>query len=105
MIELKLASRFARAIRTAAPSTIARRVAASAICGAFGLFVLASPLHADTRTTPMNNAQTTHSSANDAIRPFTFNFTDEALTVMRRRILATRWPEKETVSDTSQGVP
>ena len=40
-----------------------------------------------------------------AIRPFQVHFSDEALTDLRRRITATRWPEKETVSDNSQGVP
>jgi len=41
---------------------------------------------------------------NDAVRPFKFRATDEALADMRRRILATRWPDKETVIDPSQGV-
>ncbi len=40
-----------------------------------------------------------------AIRPFHVTFSDEALADLRRRIAATRWPEKETVSDQSQGVP
>src|SRR5215212_7118278 len=30
---------------------------------------------------------------------------EEELVDLRRRILATRWPEKETVEDQSQGVP
>ena len=33
------------------------------------------------------------------------NVPEAELTDLRRRIKATRWPEKETVSDTSQGVP
>ena len=40
----------------------------------------------------------------DSIRPFQFRATDEALGDLRRRIAATRWPERETVGDTSQGV-
>jgi len=40
-----------------------------------------------------------------AIRPFRVHFADEELTEMRRRIAATRWPEKETVADDSQGMP
>ena len=40
-----------------------------------------------------------------AIRPFRFQAQDQQLTELRRRILATQWPEKETVSDNSQGVP
>jgi pimeloyl-ACP methyl ester carboxylesterase len=40
-----------------------------------------------------------------AIRPFRVDVPDEALTEMRRRIDATIWPERETVPDSSQGVP
>src|SRR4051812_13034558 len=38
------------------------------------------------------------------VRPFSINFPEEALTDLRRRVLATRWPEKEPVADPSQGV-
>jgi pimeloyl-ACP methyl ester carboxylesterase len=40
-----------------------------------------------------------------AIRPFHVDVPDEALVEMRRRISATVWPERETVADSSQGVP
>ena len=40
----------------------------------------------------------------DAIRPFRVNIPKEALVDLRRRIAATRWPDKETVTDRSQGV-
>jgi pimeloyl-ACP methyl ester carboxylesterase len=39
------------------------------------------------------------------IRPFHVDVPDEALDDLRRRIEATRWPERETVADDSQGVP
>lgn len=39
------------------------------------------------------------------IRPFHVDIPDDALEDLRRRIAATQWPEKETVSDESQGVP
>ena len=39
------------------------------------------------------------------IRPFQIRFADQQLVELRRRIEATRWPEKETVTDHSQGVP
>ncbi|HTP08272.1 MAG TPA: epoxide hydrolase [Anaerolineae bacterium] len=39
-----------------------------------------------------------------AIRPFGMNFPEEALTELRTRINATKWPERETVTDASQGV-
>ena len=38
------------------------------------------------------------------IRPFTVEFPADALEDLRRRIVATRWPSKELVSDRSQGV-
>ncbi len=40
----------------------------------------------------------------DGIRAFRVNFPDAAIADLLRRILATRWPERETVADTSQGV-
>ena len=39
-----------------------------------------------------------------AIRPFRVNIPEAALADLRKRVLATRWPEKETVDDRSQGV-
>jgi hypothetical protein len=39
-----------------------------------------------------------------AIRPFTVAVPEEELVDLRRRLTATRWPDKETVDDRSQGV-
>ena len=36
--------------------------------------------------------------------PFHFSFSDEEISDMRRRIEATKWPERETVNDESQGI-
>jgi len=44
-------------------------------------------------------------SAADAIRPFTVNVPQSALDDLHRRIAATRWPDRETVTDQTQGVP
>jgi pimeloyl-ACP methyl ester carboxylesterase len=41
---------------------------------------------------------------NDKIRPFHISVPDEALVELRRRIKATRWPDRETVVDEAQGV-
>jgi len=38
-----------------------------------------------------------------AIRPFRINAPEEQLRDLRRRVVATRWPERETVNDRSQG--
>jgi len=39
-----------------------------------------------------------------SIRPFHINIPEDQLADLRRRVLATRWPERETVNDRSQGV-
>src|SRR5206468_8996110 len=39
-----------------------------------------------------------------AIRPFRVEVPEEVFVDLRRRLAATRWPEKETVADQSQGV-
>ncbi|HZM86897.1 MAG TPA: epoxide hydrolase [Blastocatellia bacterium] len=48
---------------------------------------------------------TQQTSDKNAIRPFQVNIPEEELIDLRRRISATRWPEKEAVADRSQGVP
>jgi pimeloyl-ACP methyl ester carboxylesterase len=54
----------------------------------------------------MVRAQSTRSASTDAsaIRPFQFHASDETLADLRQRIAATKWPEREPVSDASQGV-
>jgi pimeloyl-ACP methyl ester carboxylesterase len=50
-------------------------------------------------------SELTAAPAGDAIRPFSsVNVPEEALVDLRRRIVATRWPNRETVTDASQGV-
>ena len=62
--------------------------AALAAAGTFGLL-------------PEQSAASTESNA---IHPFHVNVSEEALVDLRRRIKATRWPDKETVANASQGV-
>ena len=45
---------------------------------------------------------TAQSAAGTAVRPFEVAFPDRDLVDLRTRINATRWPERETVSDDSQ---
>jgi len=40
----------------------------------------------------------------DAIRPFHISVPESELLELRQRVLATRWPDKETVTDQTQGV-
>src|SRR5438105_5170092 len=46
----------------------------------------------------------TNETTPTAVRPFRFNVPEAELTELRRLINATKWPEKETVADQSQGV-
>jgi len=41
---------------------------------------------------------------NESIQPFTVHIPQTEIDELRRRVLATRWPAKETVTDRSQGV-
>ena len=40
----------------------------------------------------------------EAVRPFTISIPDEEIAELRRRVASTRWPDRETVADHSQGV-
>jgi len=53
---------------------------------------------------PISTSQAAGASGNGAVRPFQYRASDEALADLRRRLAATRWPDKETVGDDSQGV-
>lgn len=48
--------------------------------------------------------QSSRTTDKDAVRPFRWNFSEAQLTDLRQRINATKWPERELVSDASQGV-
>jgi pimeloyl-ACP methyl ester carboxylesterase len=54
-----------------------------------------------TKTAPRSSSPTVDKNA---IRPFRVNVPDAELADLRRRISATRWPDRETVKDESQGV-
>jgi hypothetical protein len=53
-----------------------------------------------------SNEGTEHAGSDGtAVRPFQVGFPEAELTELRRRVNATRWPERETVTDDSQGDP
>lgn len=52
----------------------------------------------------MTNTSTKTDSVSAEIRPFHFSAKEADLSELRRRIEATRWPDMETVNDSSQGV-
>jgi pimeloyl-ACP methyl ester carboxylesterase len=56
------------------------------------------------QTVPTKTPKTEQPADKTAMRPFRVNVPEAELTELRRRINATRWPERETVADASQGV-
>jgi pimeloyl-ACP methyl ester carboxylesterase len=68
------------------------KIILSAAAGVGGLALLVARGHAKT------------DAHDESIRPFHISFPEKDLVDLRRRIAATRWPDKETVSDRSQGV-
>jgi pimeloyl-ACP methyl ester carboxylesterase len=53
----------------------------------------------------VGSAQTaTKPVLSEAIKPFEVHFPDKDLADLKRRILATKWPDKETVTDDTQGI-
>ena len=77
--------------------------ARSAAIFAFGLLVCTSSV--DAQTLPTSAAPAAGQSAEDrSIRTFRVQVPQADLDDLRRRILATRWPDKETVADRSQGI-
>jgi pimeloyl-ACP methyl ester carboxylesterase len=82
--------------------------AAAATVAASQLGLLVFPRRLEAMTEPMiqpiTGAPLQTNSIRSDIRPFHVSFPEEQLTDLRRRIEATRWPEKETVADDTQGV-
>jgi pimeloyl-ACP methyl ester carboxylesterase len=71
---------------------------------AFGSLIFFAAAITSVVAVPTSGAATAAQDSN-AIRPFTVpTVPQSALDDLRRRIKATRWPEKETVTDASQGV-
>jgi len=66
----------------------------------FGLVLLVPDTCGQPMAAAKNNTVTVDKTL---IRPFRVNIPNEAVADMRRRLEATRWPDKETVADASQG--
>jgi pimeloyl-ACP methyl ester carboxylesterase len=77
-------------------------VQAAAATAAASTVALPSLVIAD-RSTPMNAAVQPRADKTP-LRPFHVNFAEADLTELRRRVKATRWPDRETVTDATQGV-
>src|SRR5688500_6491634 len=94
-------------------TTRMQRIVSWAATAACGLLFLAGPGYGQALQAPDSPRAVAGSASakrgalaeDTSIRPFRFNASEEALVDLRRRINATQWPEKETVSDHSQGLP
>jgi pimeloyl-ACP methyl ester carboxylesterase len=95
------------------------RPATFALVGAIGSFLFTAAAHAEATSPALGGVETVVQApassnpgaaaaaptADDtSIRPFQIHVSDEALADLRRRIAATKWPKRETVTDASQGV-
>jgi Epoxide hydrolase N terminus len=76
----------------------------SAAAGAFSLFRFPATSYDDVLAVSAVSGSTVAAIGDRSIRPFRINVPEAHLVDLRRRIVATRWPDKETVSDQSQGV-
>jgi pimeloyl-ACP methyl ester carboxylesterase len=105
-----------------------RHFLATALVGAVGATLPVTAAHASTMTPPSPagaqtvppapaseaaatpssiigaSAATFELSGDTSIRPFHYHATDEELADLKRRIKATKWPERETVDNDTQGV-
>ncbi|PTL81075.1 epoxide hydrolase family protein [Vitiosangium sp. GDMCC 1.1324] len=79
-------------------STPSRRLVLQMMAGATALAAVGGETSAEA-------AGATVSPATPDVTPFRVSIPQAALTDLKRRLAATRWPERETVNDWSQGVP
>src|SRR5262245_58226237 len=79
---------------------VAAGTLALAVCSSV---TTAAPKNKENSVTTAATQPAAQPSTAEAIRPFRVHIPDEAIADLRRRIAATRWPDKETVADRSQG--
>jgi pimeloyl-ACP methyl ester carboxylesterase len=91
-------------LETSAPTRRSFLASAAAVLGLVLATALSCAHAVPAADQPSAKLRTT--AEDDSIRPFpTIHVPQEAIDELRRRIAATQWPEKETVADSSQGVP
>jgi hypothetical protein len=70
----------------------------------FAAAISLTPLAAVVAQQPAQTGTEMGEGEDGSVRPFRVNVPEEALMDLRRRLAGTRWPERETVEDSSQGV-
>jgi pimeloyl-ACP methyl ester carboxylesterase len=99
-----LAPLIAAALVAFAHPVHAQTVAASETHSVGGFHEGIAPNDKEMKMAQATKGQPAASADDESIRPFQIHFPEEALTDLRRRIAATKWPERELVSDATQGV-
>ena len=74
------------------------------MAAAAGLLVLGVLAGSARAAAPLSGAEKDPTTDGVSIRPFQFHASDAALTDLRQRVAATRWPSGELVTDATQGV-
>lgn len=76
----------------------------AAVASALGFILFAVPSFAQTDSAFYSNSSAPRTTGDKAIRPFRIDIPEAAVVDLRKRIASTRWPDRETVADESQGV-
>src|SRR5246127_745218 len=92
------------AMAPAAPETISRRGVLLAAAG-LGAVGMAAAACSDQKSAASKSAQIVLPPATDAVADFKLSLPAGAIDDLKRRLAMTRWPDKETVGDWSEGVP
>src|SRR6202051_3752536 len=93
--------------RTGAPTSLSSRrrfMRTAAITGGTGLLA-AGPVSVSAQESGKNASPPALPAATKDVTPFKVHVPQSALDDLKRRLASTRWPERETVGDWSQGVP
>jgi pimeloyl-ACP methyl ester carboxylesterase len=88
----------------AAPETISRRGVLLAAAG-LGAVGMAAAACSDQKSAASKTTQIVLSPATDAVADFKLSIPAGAIDDLKTRLAMTRWPDKETVGDWSEGVP
>src|SRR5258708_5571470 len=75
-----------------------RRLLTLAAGGTLSVVIDSPTAYAQTNSLELANAT-------DEIKPFSVSVPQSAIDDLKRRLESTRWPDRETVGDWSQGVP
>src|SRR5580700_8749755 len=102
---MKMENELENKARATAPFSSRRQfIRVAALTGGAGLLA-AGPMPIEAQRSPETAPLIDLPAATAKVTPFTVHVPEAALNDLKRRLASTRWPERETVGDWSQGVP